>query len=102
MTETVDDLPMPNAEERVRAICEEAGISTTVSDRRREFDKAMQCLPVKFAMRWCEPGPLGCACLGCANGPEVGAGNLAAKGFTKEDWKSWWARATISPGLSEP
>lgn len=56
------------------------------------IDRALSALPLKYALRWCEPGPMGCACLGCANGPEMGAGNLDALGFTKSDWEYWKQR----------
>lgn len=56
------------------------------------LDRILGALPLAFAMRWCEPGEMGCACLGCANGPEAGAGGLMAKGFTKADWEYWKGR----------
>lgn len=37
----------------------------------------------RWRVRWCEPGHLGCACLGCANG----AGGLVCAGVTKEEWQ---------------
>ena len=65
-----------------------------------EMDSILCRLPVEFAIRWCEPGPMGCFCLGCANGPEAGAGNLSAKGFTKDDWKQWMRRRGLMFDLS--
>lgn len=67
---------------------------TVLESRIKEIDKLLYYLPISFAFRWCEPGPLGCACLGCANGSEVGAGNLARLGYTKEEWEAWklWKR----------
>lgn len=56
------------------------------------MDRILTALPLGFATRWCEPGPMGCACLGCANGPEAGAGNLSQLGFTKLDWEYWKKR----------
>ena len=58
--------------------------------RALQLDQMMRALPTEFATRWCEPDERGCACMGCANGSESGAGGLSAKGFTKEDWKQWW------------
>lgn len=56
-----------------------------------EIDAVLRHLPHEFAMRWCEPSALGCACAGCANGSEYGAGGLAAKGCTKLEWEAWRA-----------
>ena len=55
------------------------------------IEAALSKVPLAFALRWCEPGPLGCACMGCANGPEAGAGNLAALDVTKREWQEWKA-----------
>lgn len=62
------------------------------NDSYTQIDSILRHLPLEFSLRWCEPGPLGCACLGCANGPEWGAGRLSAKGFTKSDWEDWKRR----------
>jgi hypothetical protein len=70
-----------------------------MDDREKRFDRYMRKLTVDVAMRWCEPAAnSACACTGCANR----SGGLEARGFTKADWKKWWASAQISPGLDEP
>lgn len=57
-----------------------------------EIDAVLRKLPMEFAMRWCEPTPDNpCACMGCANGSELGAGGLADKGCTKAEWEAWKA-----------
>jgi len=58
-------------------------------NRIMQIDAVLRKLPLEFALRWCEPGAGGCYCMGCANGPEFGAGDLIAKGFTKADWEAW-------------
>mgnify|MGYP007031183970 CR=1 FL=1 len=36
-----------------------------------------------WAFHWCNPGALGCACLGCANH----SGGLADKGVSEAEWR---------------
>ena len=55
------------------------------------LDAYMSKLNVEVAARWCKPGALGCACLGCCN---YSAG-LAKRGFTFEDWQEWWMRKAL-------
>src|SRR5688572_3908034 len=55
-------------------------VATMEAERYVYIDRMLAQVPLDFAMRWCEPGPLGCACLGCANGPEYGAGHLTRLG----------------------
>lgn len=54
-------------------------------ERMRKIDRLLAQWPTEFSYRWCEPGPLGCACLGCVNlnGP------LKGTGITKQDWEAW-------------
>lgn len=54
------------------------------NDRKERLDALMDKMPVSVARRWCEGRA--CACLGCANN----SAGLAARGFTKEEWRAWW------------
>lgn len=47
-----------------------------------EVKQRLRTMLFHHAARWCEPGPQGCACLGCANV----SGGLMKAGVTKEQW----------------
>lgn len=57
-----------------------------------EIKRRLLQMPMKVARRWCHPGELGCACLGCANR----SGGLAKLGVTEEQWRSAFAAITAS------
>lgn len=58
-----------------------------ITDRGLELHEAMMAMPPRWRARWCEPGPLGCGCMGCANA----SGQLEQLGFTKDEWCAWVA-----------
>jgi len=49
----------------------------------KTIETAMQKLPYRWRMRWCESQA--CACMGCANR----SGKLEQLGFTKQQWTAW-------------
>lgn len=58
-----------------------------MNTQKPSLDEIMRKMPEDWRKRWCEPGKLGCACLGCANG----SGGLIRNGYTKQDWETWRA-----------
>jgi len=61
--------------------------------RDQAIDSLMRDMPSSWRDRWCEPGELGCACLGCANG----SGGLLKAGYTKDEWEASLARLATPP-----
>ena len=62
-------------------------------DRERRVDYLMAEMQESWRNNWCDPGVMGCACLGCANN----SGGLIEKGYTREDWEAWLERSGNRP-----
>lgn len=57
----------------------------TAENRQHILNALMRSMRPDWRDRWCEPGPEGCGCMGCANV----SGGLSRSGFTKEEWVQW-------------
>lgn len=38
-----------------------------LTDKQKAFDMEMKAIASDVRYRWCNPGPMGCACTGCVN-----------------------------------
>lgn len=70
------------------------------AERREKLATLLAAMPERHRSRWClSPWYGGCACLGCANGIEGGAGHLSELGYTYEEWREFFPEAPTLEAL---